>query len=179
MASAAGREGIRRSEKAKMPEEALLTGGSEAERPVNVRAHTYTQSQTPNAQLRGLWLAYPLGVEVTELSTNKQHTLSLRNDQTVHSGLGSLPLVAHVLHYPSPHANSLVIGTAVINTHTHFHPNPDCEIGKICFHNDSLRQGLGRWHSWWACRTDWGVTGIGGSLRYKTDVSGTKSNLWY
>ena len=42
-ASAAGREGMRRSEKAKVPEEALLTGGSEVERPLNVRAHTYTQ----------------------------------------------------------------------------------------------------------------------------------------
>ena len=37
----------------------------------------------------------------------------------VHTGLGSLSLVAHVLHYPpSPHANSFVIGTAAINTHT-------------------------------------------------------------
>ena len=26
--------------------------------------------------------------------------------------------VAHALHYPSPHANSFVIGTAVINTHS-------------------------------------------------------------
>ena len=34
-ASAAGREGTRRSEKAKVSEEALLTGGSKAERPVN------------------------------------------------------------------------------------------------------------------------------------------------
>ncbi len=35
------------------------------------------------------------GVEVTELSTNKQHSLS-------HTGLGSSSLVAHVLHYPPP-----------------------------------------------------------------------------
>jgi hypothetical protein len=36
-----------------------------------------------------------------------------------HTGLGSSSLVAHVLHYPSVHANIFVIGTAVINTHTH------------------------------------------------------------
>jgi len=37
----------------------------------------------------------------------------------VHTGLGSSSLVAHVLHYPPPHANSFVIGPAVINnTHT-------------------------------------------------------------
>jgi len=36
----------------------------------------------------------------------------------VHTGLGSSSLVAHVLHYPPPtHANSVVMGTAVINTH--------------------------------------------------------------
>ena len=58
--SAAGRKGTRRSEKAKVSEEALLTGGSEAERPLNVREHTYTQSRTPNTQLRGLWLAHAL-----------------------------------------------------------------------------------------------------------------------
>ena len=41
-------EGIWRSEKAKVPNKALVTGGSkvELERPVNVRAHTYTKSQT-------------------------------------------------------------------------------------------------------------------------------------
>ena len=64
-----GRGGIRRSEKAKVPEEACqsagggITGGSEAERPENVRAHTCTHTpstQTPNKQPRGLWLAYPL-----------------------------------------------------------------------------------------------------------------------
>jgi len=54
-ASVAGSD-TRRSEKAKVSEEALLTGGSEAERPLNVREHTYTQSRTPNTQLRGLWL---------------------------------------------------------------------------------------------------------------------------
>jgi hypothetical protein len=56
-ASVAGWEGMRRSEKAKVSEEALLTGGSEAERLLNVLEHTYTQSRTPNTQLRGLWLA--------------------------------------------------------------------------------------------------------------------------
>ena len=56
-ASVAGWEGTRRSEKAKVSEEALLTGGSEAERLLNVLEHTYTQSRTPNTQLRGLWLA--------------------------------------------------------------------------------------------------------------------------
>ncbi len=34
----------------------------------------------------------------------------------VHTGLGSLSLLAHVLHYPPlPHANGFVIGTVVIN----------------------------------------------------------------
>jgi len=38
----------------------------------------------------------------------------------VHTGLGSSSLVAHVLQYPAPtHANSFVLGPAVINTHTH------------------------------------------------------------
>jgi hypothetical protein len=37
----------------------------------------------------------------------------------VYTGLGSSFLAAHVLHYPPPpHANSFVIGTAVIDTHT-------------------------------------------------------------
>jgi len=72
-ASAAGREGTRRSEKAKVSEEALLTWGSEAERPVNVRVHTYTRSETHNYAASG-WRIHR-GVEVTELSTNKQHTL--------------------------------------------------------------------------------------------------------
>jgi hypothetical protein len=40
-------------------------------------------------------------------------------DRLVHTGLGSSSLVAPVLQYPSPpHANSFVLGTAVINTHT-------------------------------------------------------------
>jgi len=39
----------------------------------------------------------------------------------VHTVFGSSSLVAHVLHYPSPNANSFLIGTAVINTHTRGH----------------------------------------------------------
>jgi hypothetical protein len=38
----------------------------------------------------------------------------------VHTGLGSSSLVSHVPQYPPPpHANSFVLGPAVINTHTH------------------------------------------------------------
>ena len=57
-----------------------ITGGSEAERAENVRAHTYTQTpntQTPNTQPRGLGWRIHCGVEVTELSTNKQHSLPI------------------------------------------------------------------------------------------------------
>jgi hypothetical protein len=56
-----------------------ITGGSEAERPENVRAHTYTQTpntQTPNTQPRGLGWRIHCGIEVTVLSTNKQLSLS-------------------------------------------------------------------------------------------------------
>jgi hypothetical protein len=45
--SAAGRMGTRRSEKAKVSEEALLTRGSKAKKPMNACVHTYTKSQTP------------------------------------------------------------------------------------------------------------------------------------
>ena len=38
--------GIRRSEKAKVPRKALVTGGLKVERPVKVREHTYTKAQT-------------------------------------------------------------------------------------------------------------------------------------
>ncbi len=41
-ASAAGREGTRRSEKAKVSEEALLTRSSKAKKPMNALVHTYT-----------------------------------------------------------------------------------------------------------------------------------------
>ena len=52
-ASAAGREGTRRSEKAKVSEEALLTGSSKAKKPMNAWVHTYTKSQTPSTRIRG------------------------------------------------------------------------------------------------------------------------------
>jgi hypothetical protein len=39
----------------------------------------------------------------------------------IHTGLGSSSLIAHVLHSPPPHANSFVIGPAVIK-HTHVCP---------------------------------------------------------
>ncbi len=45
-ASAACWRGIRRSENAKVPRKAFVTGGSKVERPVKVREHTYTKSQT-------------------------------------------------------------------------------------------------------------------------------------
>jgi hypothetical protein len=53
------------------------------------------------------------------------HTISLPRvhscvmGRLVHTDLGSSSLAAHVLHYPgpSPHANSFIIGTAIINTH--------------------------------------------------------------
>ena len=51
--SAAGRKGTRRSEKAKVPEEALLTRSSKAKKPMNACVHTYTKSQTPSTQRRG------------------------------------------------------------------------------------------------------------------------------
>ena len=45
------------------------------------------------------------------------HQKALVMGRLVHTGLGSSSLVSHVLHYPPPpHANSFVIGTAVINT---------------------------------------------------------------
>jgi hypothetical protein len=63
---------MRRSEKAEVPEDIIR--GSKAERPENVRAHVYTQ--TPKTQPHGFDWRIHCGVEVTELSTNKQHTLS-------------------------------------------------------------------------------------------------------
>jgi hypothetical protein len=71
----AGWEGKRRSEKAEVPKKALVTGGSKVERPVNVRKHTYTKSQTHHHAASG-WRIHR-GVEVTESSTNKHHSLSL------------------------------------------------------------------------------------------------------
>ena len=75
--SAAGREGTRRSEKAKVSEEALLTRSSKAKKPMTACVHTYTRSQTSSTRRRGPGWRIPGGVEDTKLSTNKQHTLSL------------------------------------------------------------------------------------------------------
>ena len=74
--SAAGREGTRRSEKAKVSEEALLTRSSKAKKPMNACGHTYTKSQTPSSRRRGPGWRIHGSVEDTKLSTNKQHTLS-------------------------------------------------------------------------------------------------------
>ena len=76
--SAAGRKGTRRSEKAKVPEEALLTRSSKAKNPMNACVHTYTKSQTPSTRRRGPGWRIHGSVEDTKLSTNKQHTHSLR-----------------------------------------------------------------------------------------------------
>ena len=74
--SAAGRKGTRRSEKAKVSEEAL-TRSSKAKKPMNACVHTYTKSQTPSTRRRGPGWRIHASVEDTKLSTNKQHTLSL------------------------------------------------------------------------------------------------------
>ncbi len=73
---ATGRKGTRRSEKAKVSEEALLTRSSEANKPMNACGHTYTKSQTPSTRRRGPGWRIHESVEDTKLSTNKQHTLS-------------------------------------------------------------------------------------------------------
>ena len=74
--SAAGRKGTRRSEKAKVSEEALLTRSSKAKKPMNACVHTYTKSHTPSTRRRGPGWRIHGSVEDTKLSTNKQHTLS-------------------------------------------------------------------------------------------------------
>jgi hypothetical protein len=74
--SATGRKGTRRSEKAKVSEEALLTRSSEANKPMNVCGHTYTKSQTPSTRRRGPGWRIHGSVEDTKSSTNKQHSLS-------------------------------------------------------------------------------------------------------
>jgi len=74
--SAAGRKGTRRSEKARVSEEALLTRSSKAKKPMNACVHTYTKSQTPSTRRRGPGWRIHGSVEDTKLSTNKQHTLS-------------------------------------------------------------------------------------------------------
>ena len=56
-ASAACWKGIRRSAKAKVPRRALVTGGSKVGRPVTVREHTYTKSQTHHHAASG-WRIY-------------------------------------------------------------------------------------------------------------------------
>ena len=48
--SAAGREGTRRSEKAKVSEEALLTRGSKAKKPMNACVHTTSPHASPSTQ---------------------------------------------------------------------------------------------------------------------------------
>jgi hypothetical protein len=55
----------------------IIFGSSKAERPENVRAHIY--KQTPNKQPRGFGWRIHCGVEVTESSTIKQHTLSIKS----------------------------------------------------------------------------------------------------
>ena len=73
---ATGRKGTRRSEKAKVSEEALLTRSSKAKKPMNACGHTYTKSQTPSTRRRGPGWRIHGSVEDTKLSTNKQHSLS-------------------------------------------------------------------------------------------------------
>jgi len=73
--SAADRKGTRRSEKAKVSEEALLTRSSKAKKPMTACVHTYTRSQTSSTRRRGPgWRIHGI-VEDTKLSTNKQHSL--------------------------------------------------------------------------------------------------------
>ena len=76
--SAAGRGGMRRSEKAKVPEEALpevqrLRDPRMSEH-ILTRKHQAHQHHTHPHAASG-WRIH-CGVEVTELSTNKQHSLS-------------------------------------------------------------------------------------------------------
>ena len=75
--SAAGREGARRSEKAKVPEDGgLINQALIGSKPVNACVHTYTKPQTSSTRSRGLGWRIHESVEDTKLSTNKQHTLS-------------------------------------------------------------------------------------------------------
>jgi hypothetical protein len=73
--SETGRKGTRRSEKAKVSEEALLTRSSKAKKPMNACGHTYTKSQTPSTRRRGPGWRIHGSVEDTKLSTIKQHSL--------------------------------------------------------------------------------------------------------
>ena len=61
----------------------------------------------------------------------------------VHTGLGSSSLVAHVLHYPSPHTNNFIIGTAVINIHT---PPPASGLSAAAFAGFMRATGIARNH---------------------------------
>ncbi len=79
--SAAGRKGTRRSEKAKVSEEALSTRSSKAKKPMNACVHTYTKSQTPSTRRLGPGWRIHGSVEDTKLNTNKQHSLSFRKDR--------------------------------------------------------------------------------------------------
>ena len=55
----------------------------------------------------------------------------VRVGRLVHTGLGSSSLVAHILHYPPPpHANSFVLGPAVIK-HTRVTGPPDRSGGPL------------------------------------------------
>ena len=81
--SAAGRKGTRRSEKAKVSEEALLTRSSKAKKPMNACGHTYTKSQTPSTRRRGPGWRIHGSVEDTKLSTNKKHSLSTRTTDNI------------------------------------------------------------------------------------------------
>ena len=78
--SAAGRKGTRRSEKAKVSEEALLTRSAKAKKPMDACVHTYTKSQTPSTRRRGPGWRIHGSVEDTKLSTNKQPSLSQDGD---------------------------------------------------------------------------------------------------
>jgi hypothetical protein len=72
----AGREGARRSEKAKVPEDGGLINQALIDlKPVNACVHTYTKPQTSITRSRGLGCRIHESVEDTKLSTNKQHTL--------------------------------------------------------------------------------------------------------
>ena len=76
VATAASMNSTRRSEKAAVLEEACQKG-SKAQRPENVRAHVHIHTYTLCTQPRGPGLRIHCEIEeVTESSTNKQHTLS-------------------------------------------------------------------------------------------------------
>jgi hypothetical protein len=86
---------------------------------------------TDQPQCRGLWhSSSPSARSFTRFPSSSPPSFTqspfpprslVRDGQTSpHTSLSSSSLVAHVLHYPPPPtvANSFVIGTAVINTHT-------------------------------------------------------------